>query len=122
MQYICAFAEKMPFPSGYFDFVYSINSLDHVDNLEMVISEIMRVVAPGGHFLLLTDLHEEPTSCEPVTFSWDIVKKFSKLTLLRELHFEKDPSMTKSITVSPAFDHSNPEVRNGILSAMFRCL
>jgi ubiquinone/menaquinone biosynthesis C-methylase UbiE len=48
MEYVSCGAEQMPFPDGFFDVVCSLNSLDHVDDLDRVISEIVRVIAPGG--------------------------------------------------------------------------
>jgi SAM-dependent methyltransferase len=38
MSYVCAPSEKIPFPEQYFDFVFSFNSLDHVDNVEATLS------------------------------------------------------------------------------------
>jgi ubiquinone/menaquinone biosynthesis C-methylase UbiE len=44
MEYVASGSENIPFPDGYFDFVTSLNSLDHVDNLDLTIHEIKRVV------------------------------------------------------------------------------
>lgn len=88
MLYVAANAEQMPFPNDYFDFVSSINSLDHVDNLDPVVTEIMRVLAPGGHFLLYTELHQDPRICEPITFSWNVIEKFSDLRLVWQKRVE----------------------------------
>lgn len=65
MKYVNAGSEKIPFEDGYFDFVSSFNSLDHVDDLGQSIQEIMRVIKPGGYFLLISDIHSHPTICEP---------------------------------------------------------
>lgn len=46
---------KIPFPDASFDFVYSINVLHHVVNLEVrerLLAEILRVLKPGGVFFL----------------------------------------------------------------------
>ena len=40
------------FPSGCFDVVTLIDSIEHMENPEMVIAEISRVLKPGGLFLL----------------------------------------------------------------------
>jgi ubiquinone/menaquinone biosynthesis C-methylase UbiE len=66
MKYVDAPAEKIPFGTGYFDFVTSFNSLDHVDDLEKAISEIARVTKPEGTFLLICEVNHEPTETEPV--------------------------------------------------------
>lgn len=122
MRYVAAGAEQMPFDADSFDIVCSFNSLDHVDDLDQAIASIVRVVAPGGLFLLLTDLHEEPTPCEPVVFSWDIVDRFQPaLELLEVHHWEKNAGgLYESVDQRVAFDHSNPEQRYGVLSAKFR--
>jgi SAM-dependent methyltransferase len=41
-------ALAMPFPDGSFDFVYSIGCLHHTGDLPRSISEVHRVLAPGG--------------------------------------------------------------------------
>lgn len=57
-------AEAMPYPDGYFDAVVSRNSLDHVDDLDAVAAEIVRVLRPGGRFLCSAEYHP-PTREEP---------------------------------------------------------
>lgn len=121
MNFVRGNAETIPFPDGYLDVVSSFNSLDHVEDLDSTISEIMRVIAPNGLFLLLTDVHPRPTICEPIVFSWDIVDSFgAKLELLEVRHYEKKiPGMYEGIMEDVAFDHSNPSARYGVLSAKF---
>lgn len=43
--------ERLPFPDGAFEIVYCCDTLEHVDDLDKVISEISRVLKPGGVFL-----------------------------------------------------------------------
>ncbi len=47
-------AEKMPFQDNYFDLVTVTGVLEHVNNLEKVIKEIIRVVKPGGYCYITT--------------------------------------------------------------------
>jgi ubiquinone/menaquinone biosynthesis C-methylase UbiE len=121
MTYVAAPAEAIPFADGYFDVVTSFNSLDHVDDLDACIVEIVRVVARGGLFLLLTDVNHKPTVCEPVTYSWDIVEKFSPtLVLIEQEHFEKNADgMYQSLRARVRYDYGSPVDRYGILSAKF---
>lgn len=120
MRYVASGSENIPFADGYFDIVCSFNSIDHVDDLDRSIAEIIRVVAPGGKFLLLTDLHEEPTECEPVVFGWEIVERFVPLKLLEQRRYEKRPEgLYQSIDAGVAFDETNRSVRYGVLSAHF---
>ncbi|HNZ29289.1 MAG TPA: class I SAM-dependent methyltransferase [Candidatus Goldiibacteriota bacterium] len=44
--------EKMPFPKNYFDAVVSFDVLEHVENKEKVLSEMARVLKPGGKLLI----------------------------------------------------------------------
>lgn len=67
MVYVKAPSDKIPFSKGYFDVVTSFNSLDHVDNLERTIQEIIRVTKSGGVFLLIVEINHPPTLTEPVT-------------------------------------------------------
>ena len=92
MQYVAARSEKIPFPDNHFDVVCSFNSLDHVDDLDQTIGEIIRVTKSGGLFLLLTDVKHKPTACEPISFSWDIIKTFyPAFEILSEKRYEKNP-------------------------------
>jgi ubiquinone/menaquinone biosynthesis C-methylase UbiE len=125
MEYVACGAEQMPFPDGAFDVVCSLNSLDHVDDLERVISEIVRVIAPGGQFLLLTDIHREPTTLEPAAFSWDVLGKFLPALEIREEHHfeyavwsaESFGDIYQSLRRAVPFDHADSTERYGILSA-----
>ena len=65
MLYLACGAERLPFPTGYVDVVFSMNSLDHTDDVPAVCREIRRVLKPGGHFIGSLNLNEPPTSTEP---------------------------------------------------------
>lgn len=119
MEYVEAGAENIPFEDGFFDFVSSFNSLDHVDDLDKSISEIIRVLKPGGKFLLIADIHLHKTICEPSSFSWDIVQKFQpKLRVVDEKHYEGN-LMYKSIRDGVPYDHQNTVSRYGVLTVLF---
>jgi SAM-dependent methyltransferase len=47
--------EKLPFPNNYFDEVYSRNLLEHLTNPGFAIKEMIRVLKPGGKFIMITD-------------------------------------------------------------------
>lgn len=131
MDYITGQAEALPFPDALFDVVSSFNSLDHVDELERVIGEIKRVLAPQGYFLLLTDIHSRPTVLEPSIYSWEIVKRFKpELEVLGEKHIEPTifspegfSDLYQSAQRGVPYDHARTGERNGILAAKFfkRC-
>jgi ubiquinone/menaquinone biosynthesis C-methylase UbiE len=75
MLYLACAAERMPFPSGYVDVVFSMNSLDHVDNLPAACREIRRVLKPGGHFIGSLNLDEPPTVTEPWTLTEELLEQ-----------------------------------------------
>ncbi len=121
MRYVTTGAEQIPFPNNHFDFVYSFNSLDHVDDLEKSVKEIIRVTAPGGHFLLLSNLNHKPTHCEPTSYSWDIVERFlPTFELVDEKQYEQsERGMYDSIRAEVPYDHDDKSLRYGIISAKF---
>jgi 2-polyprenyl-3-methyl-5-hydroxy-6-metoxy-1,4-benzoquinol methylase len=118
MSYVATGAEHIPFPDGHFDVVSTINSLDHVEDLDATIEELKRVVRPGGELLLITDVNHDPTPCEPHDISWDIVARFAPGFRVVDLrHFEKVPAgMYDSLRHPVAYDHNRPGRRYGILS------
>ncbi len=65
MKYLAVGSEEIPFNDKHFDFIFSFNALDHVDNLAASCKEISRVLKPGGYFLLITDCNHPPTITEP---------------------------------------------------------
>lgn len=48
--FVAADAARLPFPSGCFDLVISNHSLEHIAGLEACLSELGRVLRPGGAF------------------------------------------------------------------------
>jgi SAM-dependent methyltransferase len=75
MTYVRAPVERIPFADAHFDVVTSFNSLDHVDHLVTALSEIRRVVKPGGLWLLIVEANHEPTPAEPIQIDPDSFRK-----------------------------------------------
>jgi 2-polyprenyl-3-methyl-5-hydroxy-6-metoxy-1,4-benzoquinol methylase len=48
LHFQCGFGESIPFDAGYFDLVVCHTVIEHVNNVETVISEIARVLSPQG--------------------------------------------------------------------------
>ena len=59
IEIIQASGEKIPFASKYFEVVFCSNALDHVTSAEKAVSEIHRVLAEGGFFVLTVELFQE---------------------------------------------------------------
>jgi ubiquinone/menaquinone biosynthesis C-methylase UbiE len=127
MQYVACNAEYLPFPDTCFDIVCAFNSLDHVDDLEKVIGEIIRVTAREGYFLLLTDVHRHPTVLEPSAFSWEVVNRFQPAFEVMEQRWfeytvfslEGFGDIYQSLQRGILYNVKDARVRNGILSAKF---
>ena len=119
MRYINAPVERMPIDDARFDVVCCFNMLGHVDDPDRAISEMTRVLAPGGHLLLVTDLNHPTSVTEPHAFSWDIITRFKPpLRVSWERHLEASaPSLYRCLEVAEPYDHERPETRRGILLA-----
>jgi ubiquinone/menaquinone biosynthesis C-methylase UbiE len=80
MIYLNSGAESLPFATAYADVIFSMNSLDHVDDVARCCREIRRVLKPGGHFVGSLNLDEPPTLTEP----WTLTENFLEQHLFRE--------------------------------------
>ena len=121
MTYVKAGSENIPFPDGHFDIVTAFNSLDHVDNLGVTVEEITRVTAPGGLLLLISDVGHDPTFTEPLSFSWDVMDRFTGFHTIEIRHLEKPiDNVYVSVKAGVPYDHANPRKRYGIITAKFR--
>jgi SAM-dependent methyltransferase len=122
MTYIKAGSETIPFLTGAFDIVSSFNSLDHVDNLDLSVKELARVLAPSGYLLLIVEVNHEPTLTEPIMLSWDIPARFApSLQVVRAQCLEKPVGpIYRSIQKGVPFDFNKPTSRPGILCALLR--
>jgi SAM-dependent methyltransferase len=49
---VCGAGEKLPFPGDYFDLVLSHEVLEHVQNDQLAVNEMIRVLKPGGRLIL----------------------------------------------------------------------
>jgi SAM-dependent methyltransferase len=121
MTYVEAGAEAIPFNDGHFDVVSSVNSLDHVEDVDRAIAEISRVTRSGGTFLLLVDVGHEPTPTEPHELDWDLVDRFSTAWRVIERRGYERPSdnLHSNLQANIPFDHSRAGRRPGVLSARF---
>jgi 2-polyprenyl-3-methyl-5-hydroxy-6-metoxy-1,4-benzoquinol methylase len=118
MDYAASGAEAMPFRDGAFDIVTSMNSLDHVDDLEASIAEIIRVIRPGGTLLLVTAVGHEPSPTEPTTFGFDVVDAFAPaLRVVTAERFElKHQAVHASTLAGVAYDEA-AGAHEGVLRA-----
>ncbi len=65
MVYLTSTERLIPLPTGFVDVMYTMNALDHVEDLEAACREILRVLRPGGELIGSFNLGEPPTRTEP---------------------------------------------------------
>ncbi|MBD1849676.1 methyltransferase domain-containing protein [Leptolyngbya sp. FACHB-711] len=65
-QFLVADAQQPPFPDNSFDFVWSLESGEHMPDKQKFVQECYRVLKPGGKFLMVTWCHR-PTENQPLT-------------------------------------------------------
>jgi ubiquinone/menaquinone biosynthesis C-methylase UbiE len=75
MAYVRSSESEIPLPSGYLDALFTINSLDHVNNITLMLSEIFRVLKTGGLFAASLNLDEPATPTEPQTITEDFINE-----------------------------------------------
>jgi len=64
-QFEVADALQMPFADASFDFVWSLESGEHMPDKEQFLRECFRVLKPGGRFVMATWCHRPATPPEP---------------------------------------------------------
>lgn len=69
MIYVVSTEEKIPVPSGYVDYLFTLNALDYVLDLDKMIKELLRILKPGGTLIGSFNLNEGFTVCEPQTLT-----------------------------------------------------
>ena len=75
MIYVNTDESNIPLPTGYVDILSTINSLDHVDNLDQIISELLRVMKSGALFLGCFNLNEPSSSTEPQMLTMPLLEE-----------------------------------------------
>lgn len=82
--YLSTGAEEIPLLSASVDVVVARNCLDHVDDPGSALSEIQRILRPGGTLILNFDVEHTPTATEPHRLTTAGVK--SMLTSFEIVH------------------------------------
>ena len=73
MIYVRCDEAYLPLPDNYVDILSTINSLDHVDDIDSIVSEFLRVMKSGATLLASFNLNEPVTVCEPQTLSEELL-------------------------------------------------
>lgn len=116
MTYVKGYSENMPFADNSIDVVTSINSLDHVEDLPKTLSEIGRVLKPGGHFLMAVDIHSHPTPTEPISIPWNLSEQLKpQFEVEYEKHLESAQGITPTVKKNVPYNHQDKSDRYGVL-------
>lgn len=75
MLYLTSTEDYIPLPDSSVDILYSMNSLDHVADLDRISLEIKRILKPGGELIGSFNLNNPPTKAEPQSLSVDLLKQ-----------------------------------------------
>ncbi len=57
----------LPFPDGAFDLVACTETLEHVRDVQLLLSEVRRVLRPGGALALTTPAHRRAAAPDPLS-------------------------------------------------------
>lgn len=82
MTYITSTGRIIPLQYSLVDIMFTLNTLDHVDNFECMPKEILRLIKPSGLFEASLNLNEPATPCERHSLTENIIKQ----NLLRHLN------------------------------------
>ncbi len=75
MVYVTSTELHIPLPDEFCDVVFSVNSLDHVQNLVPMCNELRRILKPGGQLIGSFNLNHPPQKEEPQTLSENTLRK-----------------------------------------------
>ena len=67
VNYVNGSAHDVPFPDGFFDYVFCSNALDHFEDPALAISEMKRILKPNGHVIMVIDVFEPEYRRKPGT-------------------------------------------------------
>ena len=75
MVYVPSNERYIPIPNETIDCLCTINSLDHVENLERMCQEMLRIMKPKALLLASFNLNEPASPCEPQTLTEQLLEK-----------------------------------------------
>ncbi|MEX2287074.1 MAG: methyltransferase domain-containing protein, partial [Planctomycetaceae bacterium] len=84
MEYVTSSETSIPLPDASVDVLFTMNALDHTEHFEIMCTELLRILAPGGLIVASLNLNEPATVAEPQTLSDELIDAH----LLRRLTIE----------------------------------
>ena len=89
MAHILAYAENVPIIDNSFDLVLNISSVDHMNDYKKFISEVYRVLKPGGKFLISSHLDVSYSNNDKVTLKDKLFNYTFFERIARYLYFKR---------------------------------
>ncbi len=74
MRYVSCSESSIPLPDASVDVIWTINALDHVQNLNIMCLELRRILKSGGILMGSFNLNNPPSKAEPQTLSEALLK------------------------------------------------
>jgi 2-polyprenyl-3-methyl-5-hydroxy-6-metoxy-1,4-benzoquinol methylase len=119
MRYVAAVSEYIPFADESFDFVTSLNSLDHVVGVRQTVNEIKRVTAAHRIILISTEIEHDSTLTEPHRLRPSVTELFlpeSTVKSLRLFGIRSHDNLYANLLDDTPYEDGNP----GLLCARIR--
>ena len=107
--------EPLPFDDGSFDLVLCAEMLEHVRDVQLLVSEVRRVLRPGGTLAITTPAHSRLSALRLVVTGWE--SEFQPLS--PHLRFFTRRSLAQ-LLVDMGFDVASLRRRAGSLLAVAR--
>jgi SAM-dependent methyltransferase len=63
--------EPLPFEDGSFDLVLCVETIEHVRDVQLLLSEVRRVLRPGGELAVTTPAHSRLTALKLALVGWE---------------------------------------------------
>ncbi len=96
----CAPAERLPFPDGRFDGIWSYAVLEHVENPEQALEEMRRALKPGGVLILAPAWQCRPWAGKE--YAWKPYRDLPRLDRIRKAAIPiRDSVVFRSLFVIP---------------------
>jgi len=94
--------DRLPFPPGSFDLVYSAFVLEHTNDPQIFLDEIIRVCAPGGLVVILAPNFGSPNRRSPNSTQLPAQKLITGL--LSDFSSGRHPGLWTRVTPRPRYD------------------
>jgi ubiquinone/menaquinone biosynthesis C-methylase UbiE len=105
--------ERLPFDDLAFDLVLCTETIEHVRDVQLLVSEVRRVLRPGGQFAVTTPAHSRRTALRLLARGWE--RDFDPLS--PHLRFFTARSLG-ALLDEMGFDVESVETRAGTLLAL----